>query len=165
MGGFFVHKLVGGTGLGLQLHKLLLLILLTTPENAPLTFGRHYGWILLSGLLSDLCLTGFLLLASYLTDLRDADAWRIPAAMAGCAVLESFVFAYYYATTCIARCHNQKAAVPSQRQRGKTAAAVTAFPHGKTPNSLVSNIVAGTVTICSSTMLLYGIRDFGSLRL
>jgi hypothetical protein len=28
-------KLVGGTGLGLQLHKLLLIVLPTTPENAP----------------------------------------------------------------------------------------------------------------------------------
>jgi hypothetical protein len=36
MGGVFVRKLVGGTGLGPQLHKLLPLVLLTsTPENAP----------------------------------------------------------------------------------------------------------------------------------
>jgi hypothetical protein len=160
MGGFFVRKLVGGTGVGLQLHKLLPLVLLTTTSSSttpneknapPLSFGRHYGWILLSGLLSNLCLTGFL--ASYLADLRDADAWHIPAAMILCAVLESLVFLYYYVTMC-----NQKA-VPSQRRVGK-AAAVTAFPKGKTPNSLVSNIVARTVTICSAAMLLYGIRDW-----
>jgi hypothetical protein len=153
MGGFFVRKLVGATALGLQLHKLLPLVLLTTPENAP-PFGRHYGWILLSGLLSNLCLAGFL--ASYLADLRDADAWQIPAAMMGCAVLESIVFLYYFTTMCIVR-HNKKA-VPSQRLGNATA--VMAFQDGKTPNSLVSNIVARTVAICSSAMLMYGVRDW-----
>ena len=50
MGGVFVRQLVGGTGLGPQLHKLLPLVLLThTPENGP-PFSRHFGWILLSGL-------------------------------------------------------------------------------------------------------------------
>jgi hypothetical protein len=97
--------------LGLQLHKLLPLVLLTTSTTTPfeknnahpLSFSRHYGWILLAGLLSNLCLAGFL--ASYLVDLRDVDEWQIPAAMMGSAVLESIVLAHYYATMCTtARC-------------------------------------------------------------
>jgi hypothetical protein len=148
MGGFFVRKLSGCTMLGLQLHKLLPLVLLTTTPDDAASFGRHYGWILLSGVTSNLCLAAFL--ASYWTDFQNADTLHIPASMIGCAVLESLVFLYYYTT----KCWRSQTRSSSQQRPAR------AFAEGKTPRSLVSNIVARTVAICSSAMLVYGLRDW-----
>jgi hypothetical protein len=136
-------KLDGGTGLGLQLHKLLLIVLLTTPENAPpslatTTVGycyraycpisaspdsRHRTWpthgMMTSGKLQQpsLEVSGPYWKASYFCTI-----------MQGCALRAT--------TKKLCHRNNIELLRPSWP-----------FQYGKTPNSLVSNIVARSVTI------------------
>lgn len=134
MGGFFMRKLSGCTGIGLQLHKLVPIVFMTE------AYGKKYRWILVAGALSNICLALFL--ASYMADLQNADAWQIPSIMVSVSLLEAFVMIVY---------------ASSIKTDEKVVAA--AFSNGVSPDSLVSNIVARTVAIISTCILVYGIRD------
>lgn len=135
MGGFFMRKLVGCTGVGLQLHKLLPIVFSTE------AYGKGHRWILVGGILSNSSLALFL--ASYMTDLQNAGAWQVPSVMMGVSIFEALVMMVY---------------ALSMKTKEKLVA--VAFSNGKSPTSLVSNIVARTVAIISTGILMYGIRDF-----
>ena len=135
MGGFFMRKLMGAAGCAVQLHKLLPLLLFDAswPQG-------HYRPLLGTAVAANVLQALFLL--SYWEDLAAARAQVVPAVMILLLLVEAVVLLAFLLL--------QEAAprLPAVR-----------LPAGKTPQSLVSNIVTRTVLIVTTSLTLVSLRD------
>lgn len=136
MGGFFVRKLTGGTGTMVHLHKLYPLLM--HESGAHYTAG-NFLVLFKTAVVANLCIIAFY--ASYYEDLLAAEAWDLPRMFIGVLCLETLVLFY---------------AILSIKPKRRPA---VAMKDGKTPESLVSNILTRTVLIVSSLIALVAARD------
>jgi hypothetical protein len=139
MGGFFVRKLAGGAACAVQLHKML--PLLYQEPGAQWTAGHFRPW-LLTALVANLATAAFL--SSYMEDFVAAGAHYLPMAMLSVLAVETMVTLVFFFNN-----------LRSTRKR----LPAVAMPEGKTPTSLVSNIVSRTTFIVTSLMTLIAARD------
>lgn len=142
MGGFFMRKLAGAAGVGLQLCKMWPMVRSATASDTRLSFAKgHYRGFVWVGAVVDASV--FVFLSCYRGILIENGAWDLPRVACVILLLETLLWTYYGLT-------GPRRAVPSF-------AAV--LPQGKTPGSLPSNIVARTVVVVSSFLVLTSVRD------
>jgi hypothetical protein len=137
MGGFFVRKLAGGAGCAVHLHKILPLI---SHENGAQWAGGHFRPVLMTAVVGNIAIAAFY--ATYLEDLTGAGAQHIPLAMLAVLAIETVAILYYLFI------NRQTKRLPAM-----------AMPEGKTPDSLISNIVSRTTLIVTSLVALVAVRD------
>lgn len=140
MGGLFVRKVSGVAGMAYHLHKLLpLLVRLHT--NADWRRG-HFNLLLSTCVIGNICLIIFYII--YLEDLNTGGAGEMAILIVSLLGVEAFVMFVYVLQNVITPCPD---IVPKP------------LPPGKTPNSLVSNITARTVSIVSGIITILSARD------
>jgi len=137
VGGLFVRKIAGAAGMTLQIQKMMPLLM--HPANARWKMG-HFNPLLWTSSVTNLLLAAFY--ASYLEDLKSADAAYLPTIFIGILVIEALVMLFYLMTF-------------GKAKRGPA----VALKQGKLPNSIVSRIVARTVFLVSGAMTLFSGRD------
>lgn len=137
MGGLFVRKVGGAAGLALQFQKLMPVLI--HPWDARWKQG-HFRPVFYTAVVANMLLTAFY--AYSLSDLATAGADGLFQIFMAVMTFESMVILSYLYS--------------SRDVRRGTAVAMT---DGKTPNSIVSRIVARTVFICSGAMSLIAARD------
>lgn len=144
MGGLFVRKVGGAACLAFQLQKLI--PFLFHPLNARWARG-HFRPLLATSVVANLCLAAFY--AFCVADfLETAGADGMPKLFAAVLLLEAVVMAVYLVKS--------GGSDNGPHQRGPAVAMVD----GKTPNSVVSRIVARTTVVCSGAVALIAGRDF-----
>lgn len=137
MGGLFVRKLGGAACVGVQLQKLI--PLLFHPENAQWKRG-HFRPLFATAVLSNLLLAGFY--GIYITEeLAAVGADRLPKIFVGILLFEAIVMFVYLVKS------------------GYTKGPAVALQDGKTPNSIVSRIVARTHFLVSGLIAVIAGRD------
>lgn len=141
MGGFFVRKLAGAATVGVQLHKMW--PLLVTTSGVVSYSNRHYRTFLWLGLCVDVAVLAFLYSSRRV--LQAHGAWELPQWACGVLVVEALVWLYYAATY-------------NNNNTASTTNSAVAL-HGKTPNSLPSNIVARTVVLVGAWPVAMCLRD------
>lgn len=132
-----MRKVGGAAAVGVHLHKLV--PLLFHPNGAKWSHG-HFRPVLSFSLLANLAICAFLGL--YMEDFVVAGAQTVPMAMIGTLVVESVAICWYLVS-----------------QRKIVRGPAIAMPSGKTPRSIPSRIVARTVAIVSTLMVLVAGRD------
>jgi hypothetical protein len=139
MGGLFVRKIGGAASLTVQLTKIWPFLI--HPTEALWSRG-HFRPLLWGAVLSDLSTVGFY--ATYLKDLEDAGAGKLPLYFMAALAVECLVIFLYL--------------VKSSRATRVRGPAV-AMPHGKSPSSVVSRIVSRTTLIVSGAIAVVAGRD------
>jgi hypothetical protein len=140
MGGLFVRKMGGAACLAFQLQKLL--PLLFHPLDARWVRG-HFQPLFVTSIFANLSLATFYLL-SIADSLEASGADGMPKLFVAALLLETAVMVVYL--------------LKSRKTVSKRGPAV-AMVEGKTPNSVVSRIVARTTILCSGSMALVAGRD------
>lgn len=136
MGGFFVRKLAGASAVGVHLQKLV--PMLVHYSESQWAMG-HFRPLLAVGLFGNLAIAA--LYSSFMKELKNAGAEKLPMLIMAVLLMESLVFAFFLVQT-----------------RSSTGIA-KAMPEGKTPASFTSNIVSRTVAIVTTAMSVIAIRD------
>lgn len=137
MGGFFVRKMAGAAAVAIHLQKML--PLLFHPLGAQWV-GGHFRPLLWTALVGNVSIVSFY--ALYMSDLAAAGAASLPKGFMALLTMETLAIMVYLFTS-------------RKTQRGPA----TAMKEGKTPSSPVSRIVARTVLLVSSAMVLIAGRD------
>jgi len=141
MGGFFIRKTAGIMGLTFHLQKLVPVVF----QKSDTHWGKdHFNPVLLSSALCNLALAGYY--TSNMEDLKDNGAHEMGFAIIAVLLIESFVILGY--------------AISSAVNRMKSTTSKVKLPLGKTPNSVVSRIVARTVAMVSGMVAVIAARDF-----
>mmetsp|Transcript_19843 Transcript_19843/g.43071 ORF Transcript_19843/g.43071 Transcript_19843/m.43071 type:complete len:391 (+) Transcript_19843:152-1324(+) len=137
MGGLFVRKVGGAACLAAQMQKLL--PLLFHPANAQWKRG-HFRPLFATAVVANLILAAFY--SIYIVeDLTAVGADGLPKVFVGILLFESFVILGYLGTS------------------GCTKGPAVALQDGKTPNSIVSRIVARTNFLVSGMIAVIAGRD------
>lgn len=137
MGGLFVRKVGGAACLGVQLQKLV--PLLFHPADSQWKRG-HFQPLFVTALIANLCLAAFY--GIYITqELEAVGADGLPKLFVGVLLFESVVILRYLLT--------------SSYTKGPAVALID----GKTPNSIVSRIVARTHALVSGVIVVIAGRD------
>ena len=164
MGGLFVRKLSGITGLAYHTTKIWPVIFSSPAQyDAKAKNGRwvgpswsagHYDPLLALGMVGDLCVSVFYL--ARLDELKNAGAEGIAMAYVLASLIEAIVFGLYL----VSRRTNYKTTTPTKpAERANVAANDEGYDPAEDPNSLPSRIVARTTVIVSSLMSLISLRD------
>ena len=137
MGGFFVRKMAGAAAVAVHLQKMI--PLLVHPNGAQWMMG-HFRPLLWTALVGNIAIAAFYGL--YLEDLTSAGVAEMTYCILSVLAFESLVILYH---------------LLSSRHAKKSIA--VRMPSGKTPSSPPSKIVARTVAIVSTAMLVIFGRD------
>lgn len=141
MGGFFVRKIAGAAALSFHLQKLLPIVFQST--NAHWGLG-HFTPVLTTSVLGNLAIAGFYI--EHFDDFKNADsAGKMGFAIVTALVVESIIIIVYLLTLLL------KKTVKAKEQK---------LPEGKSPKSMVSNIMTRTIAIVSGLIVLIAGRDF-----
>jgi hypothetical protein len=138
MGGLFVRKIGGAAAAAVHLQKLL--PLLFHPDGAEWMAG-DFNPLYWMGVVGNIAIAAFY--ATYMEDLKAANAEGLPRFIMGVLALESLIIVFHLLTT----------------KRSTSKRAAIAMPAGKTPTSVTSRIVSRTVTVVSSVASLILLRD------
>ncbi|KAL7484508.1 hypothetical protein ACHAW6_010141 [Cyclotella cf. meneghiniana] len=155
MGGLFVRKMSGAAGLAFQTAKLWPIVF-----HSPPVFGKkgmvgpswsagHFEPLLLLGMVGDVCLSVFYLVR--LEELTNGGAQGVGKAFVLAGFLEALVFALYVTS----RRMNKE----TQSTGGRANAGTEEYDPLDDPNTLPSRIVARTVLIVSTLILVVSLRD------
>ncbi|KAL3791856.1 hypothetical protein ACHAW5_002907 [Stephanodiscus triporus] len=160
MGGLFIRKLSGVAGLTFHTTKIWPIVFQSPPQyDKTSKNGRwvgaswsagHFDPLLTLGMIGDVCISIFYL--TRLDELKNAGAQGIGLAFVVASLVESFIFGVYLLT----RRMNDKSTQPT---RGKADITTGEFDPLEDPDSLPSRIVARTVFIVSSLILVVSLRD------
>ena len=137
MGGLFVRKVGGAAGLTVHMQKMIPLLM--HPEGAKWKMG-HFRPMLWTACLSNFFLACFYV--SYMEDFVAAGASSLPQVFIALLIIESLIIAFYLLGS-------------RDVKRGPA----VALEDGKTPNSVVSRIVARTVLLVSGAIAFFAARD------
>lgn len=138
MGGFFIRKLAGAACVGVQLQKLLPLLV----HLGGVHWGKgHFRPLLISSVVGNL-LTIIFYGLQY-SNMEAADAGLFAIIMASILAIETVGLLLFVLTS------------PPVTEKNMA----SAMPPGKTPNSFVSNIVSRTVAFVSGLMTIVALRD------
>ena len=139
MGGLFVRKVGGAAALAFHTQKIAPLVF--QPVNAHWSVG-HFTPILMMGAAGNLAIVA--LYASYLDDLKGADAGDMGLLLCALLIVEALVLLVYSLES---------------RRLAKRSKVSRPIPEGKTSSSVVSKIVFRTVGIVTGFVGLIAARD------
>lgn len=137
MGGLFVRKLLGATAMGVQIHKLF--PILFHPKGCLWKRG-DFRPLLTIAIISNIAIAT--LYGLYLEDFSTANAEGLPKIFIFLLAFEAIVLIYYLLG-----------------MKKITRGPAVVMPEGKTPKSIVSRILARTVTIVTGITAMIAGRD------
>jgi len=163
MGGLFLRKFSGVAGLAFHTSKIWPIVFHSPPHydsSSPRWVGAswsagHFDPILTVGMIGNVCVGMFYL--GRLEELKNAGARGIGMAFVLTSLVEAFIFGLYL----LSRRMNHKVPKIKAAAKASTAGRVetAAERYKEDPNSLPSRIVARTVMIVSSLILVLSLRD------
>ena len=140
MGGFFVRKIAGAAGLSFHLQKLMPIVFQS--NNVHWGVG-HLTPVLASSVFGNLAIATYYM--SHIEDLKNVQASSLGFAIVAALVIESIIILGFLLSLIL------KKQVKLKEKK---------LPNGKTPKSMVSNIVTRTICIISGQIALIAGRDF-----
>lgn len=140
MGGLYIRKVCGVAGMAYHMHKLL--PILVPIRKADWRMG-HYNLLLSTGVFGNVCLVVFYLM--YLDDISSSGAGKMCLTTVVFLGMEAVVMFLYVLSNVL----SPRFVITDAKS----------LPEGKSPNSLVSNILARTISMVSGMIAIVAARD------